>query len=816
MLLTLTIARLFTGDFLGARAAVERGLALARRTRQGLLTPAFVCVRGFVDQELGRLESAQADQEEALDSALLSGNVQVAYWASIESSVLALQRGRDRGGARARPGRVGAARHARVLAGRVRGRRRPAGGRRPCGRARRRSRRSGGCARRCGRSTASRPPTSPCACCSRSDASTRRRPGPTACRSRAAAAAPASSAPSPPARAPPCCWPTGAPRRRRGSPRPARRGRGRRARAGLGRALPHAGGRGAGGRRAPGRRARAAARAPPPSSTRSARSGSRDAALQGAAPARRPAAAAGVAARPPATATTAAWRALSPREREVADARSPRGRTNAQIAHRLHLSERTVEKHVSNLLAQARLAHAGAEVVRADRERHRVAGRPPATRHPPYRHRRLAGSWSVIDHRHRLAPPPSPSACSPPRSGALELYSVYLGAELGLYRRSRRTARHAGRARGARRHRTALRPRVARAAGRRRAARRRATRPRRAERAATRSPPTTPACSPTPTPPPTWRPFAHMLAGIGGVLGRVAEAYRTGGGVPYAELRQRLPRTGRARSTAPPSSTSWPTTGCPAMPDVVARLRGARPRAWPTSAAGRAGRRSPSPAPSSTRRRRHRPRPGSIAGAGATPPRPASTPRCASCDADAAGWPSHGPYDLVLGPRGPARHGPARRGAPRRARPRWRRRDGARRRRACGRRFTAPGDDVERLMYGWSVTHCLPDQHGRAAVRRPRDRHARRHRARRSPPTPASPASTCCPSSTTSSASTASTFGLKEVLDKTSRRRNGTVLARTHQHPAVTFTARRRRRPVCRPARPRARRAADRWPQRPR
>ena len=93
MLLTLTITRLFTGDFPGARDAVERGLALARRTRQGLLTPAYVCVRGFVDQELGRLESAQADQEEALDSALLSGNVQVAYWASIESSVLALQRG---------------------------------------------------------------------------------------------------------------------------------------------------------------------------------------------------------------------------------------------------------------------------------------------------------------------------------------------------------------------------------------------------------------------------------------------------------------------------------------------------------------------------------------------------------------------------------------------------------------------------------------------------------------------------------------------------------------------------------------------------
>jgi DNA-binding NarL/FixJ family response regulator len=28
------------------------------------------------------------------------------------------------------------------------------------------------------------------------------------------------------------------------------------------------------------------------------------------------------------------------------------GRTNAQIAHRLHLSERTVDKHVSNLLGK--------------------------------------------------------------------------------------------------------------------------------------------------------------------------------------------------------------------------------------------------------------------------------------------------------------------------------------------------------------------------------------------------------------------------------------------------------------------------------
>jgi DNA-binding CsgD family transcriptional regulator len=94
MLLTLSIARLFAGELLGAHAAAQRGVVLARQTRQGLLTPAFICLRGFVDQELGRLDSAEADEEEALDSALISGNVQVAYWASIELSVIALLRGR--------------------------------------------------------------------------------------------------------------------------------------------------------------------------------------------------------------------------------------------------------------------------------------------------------------------------------------------------------------------------------------------------------------------------------------------------------------------------------------------------------------------------------------------------------------------------------------------------------------------------------------------------------------------------------------------------------------------------------------------------
>jgi DNA-binding CsgD family transcriptional regulator len=93
-LVSLGIALVMTGRFESGLAVVERGLALARRTRQGLLAPAFVSLRGFAASELGRLDAAEADEEEALESALLSGNLQVAFWASIQLSWIALARGR--------------------------------------------------------------------------------------------------------------------------------------------------------------------------------------------------------------------------------------------------------------------------------------------------------------------------------------------------------------------------------------------------------------------------------------------------------------------------------------------------------------------------------------------------------------------------------------------------------------------------------------------------------------------------------------------------------------------------------------------------
>ena len=131
---------------------------------------------------------------------------------------------------------------------------------------------------------------------------------------------------------------------------PGRRGR----RPAVGRALPHAGRGGARRVRPRRRRARASCARPPPSSTRVAR---------GATATTRCAccvASATVRARraprhEPGTTAAAGCGALTPREREVA-ALVADGQTNAQIAARLHLSESTVEKHVSRVLAKLGLS----------------------------------------------------------------------------------------------------------------------------------------------------------------------------------------------------------------------------------------------------------------------------------------------------------------------------------------------------------------------------------------------------------------------------------------------------------------------------
>ena len=93
MLVALGIAQTFTGRLRAASATVERGLGLARSTGQGLFAPAFVAGRGLIAEFEGRFDVAEACAEEVLESALLSENAQVAYWASISSSSIALARG---------------------------------------------------------------------------------------------------------------------------------------------------------------------------------------------------------------------------------------------------------------------------------------------------------------------------------------------------------------------------------------------------------------------------------------------------------------------------------------------------------------------------------------------------------------------------------------------------------------------------------------------------------------------------------------------------------------------------------------------------
>ena len=247
--------------------------------------------------------------------------------------------------------------------------------------------------------------------------------------------------------------------------------------------------------------------------------------------------------------------------------------------------------------------------------------------------------------------------------GALELFSVYLGAELGLYRalatHGPLTADGAGRAR---RHRTALRARVARAAGRRRPARRRGRR-RRGRRAPLRaSPPDHARVLADPDDPAHVAPFAHMLAGIGGVLpaGRRRLPHRRRR--PYAALRRATSAHGQGHINRPAFTAR--------AADGLAR-RDARRRRAPARAPGRPRRRRrlrpglvdarASPAPSRTpTSTASTSTPPSIADARATPRRPGVDGRVRFLDADAGALAEHGPYDLVLHPRGAARHGATR------------------------------------------------------------------------------------------------------------------------------------------------------------
>jgi 2-polyprenyl-3-methyl-5-hydroxy-6-metoxy-1,4-benzoquinol methylase len=198
-------------------------------------------------------------------------------------------------------------------------------------------------------------------------------------------------------------------------------------------------------------------------------------------------------------------------------------------------------------------------------------------------------------------------------------------------------------------------------------------------------------------------PFAHMLVGIGGVLPRVAEAYRTGGGVPYEEYGYAF-RHGQGHINRPTFVHDLPSAWMDAMPDIRDRLE----------TGGRVADVGCGLGFSTVAMAQRFPR-ASVEGFDAD----AASVRDARAHADgtagfvvgdATSVRDRGPYDLVLvlealhdlphpvqtlaairaslGAGGAALIVDER----------------------VAETFSAPGDDVERMMYGWSVTHCLPTQ----------------------------------------------------------------------------------------------------------
>jgi DNA-binding CsgD family transcriptional regulator len=89
----LGLARFDTGSFASARSAVEHGLALARRTGNGLLMPSFRGLRAVIDVELGDLDAATVTVDEQVEALLVARNDNVAYGASLAASWIALARG---------------------------------------------------------------------------------------------------------------------------------------------------------------------------------------------------------------------------------------------------------------------------------------------------------------------------------------------------------------------------------------------------------------------------------------------------------------------------------------------------------------------------------------------------------------------------------------------------------------------------------------------------------------------------------------------------------------------------------------------------
>ena len=200
-------------------------------------------------------------------------------------------------------------------------------------------------------------------------------------------------------------------------------------------------------------------------------------------------------------------------------------------------------------------------------------------------------------------------------------------------------------------------------------------------------------------------PFGPLLAGIGGALPEVIEAYRTGAGVPYARYGPDF-RTGQGAINRPVFMSELPGW-IAGLPGVGARLSAGEPlriadvgcgQGFSTISIARAF-------------------PGArVAGFDLDPASVADAREGAAAagvdvefvQIDAGGIAGEGSFDLVcvLEALHDMAHPVEALAAARAAL-------------APGggvlvvdervaERFEAPGDPVERIMYGWSVTHCLP------------------------------------------------------------------------------------------------------------
>ena len=203
-------------------------------------------------------------------------------------------------------------------------------------------------------------------------------------------------------------------------------------------------------------------------------------------------------------------------------------------------------------------------------------------------------------------------------------------------------------------------------------------------------------------------PLAPVLAGVAGVLPQLVQAYRGGGGVPYADYGRAL-RDGIAAANRPMFLHELAAAWLPAVPDLDRRLRSAPPQRVLDLGCGLGA--------SSVALARAYPRAtvlgvdldeASVTQARAAAAEAGVADRVSFVVGDAAQLAQEASFDLVTVFE--ALHDMGDPVAALRA---------ARDRLAAGGSvlvadervadaFTAPGDAIERLMYGWSILHCLP------------------------------------------------------------------------------------------------------------